>query len=63
MRVDYTINIPIDVTELHELLEGEELQKNICAQRNSWIFPTNEEQDVRIRVNIQTTGLESGGDE
>ena len=54
MRADYTINMPIDVTELHMLLEGEEF---------SWIFTTNEEQDVRIRVNIQTTGLERGGNE
>lgn len=54
MRADYTINMPIDVTELYMLLEGEEF---------SWIFTTNEEQDVRIRVNIQPTGLERGGNE
>ena len=54
MRADYTINIPIDVTELYMLLEDEEF---------SWIFTTNEEQDVRIRVNIQATGVERGGKE
>ena len=49
MRADYTIEVPIDVTELYELLEGDEF---------TWIFRTNEDTDVRIRVNIQPQGVE-----
>jgi hypothetical protein len=49
MQADYTIEVPIDVTELYELLEGDEF---------TWIFRTNEDTDVRIRVNIQPQGVE-----
>jgi len=51
---DYTIEVPIDVTELHELLEGDEF---------TWIFRTTEDTNVRIRVHIQPQGVERGGEE
>ena len=54
MQPDYTIEVPIDVTELYELLEGDEF---------TWIFRTNEDDEVRIGVNIQPQGIEKGGEE
>jgi hypothetical protein len=54
MQADYTIEVPIDVTELYELLEGDEF---------TWIFRTTEDTNVRIRVNIQPQGVERGGEE
>jgi hypothetical protein len=54
MQADYTIEVPIDVTELYELLEGDEF---------TWIFRTTEDTNVRIRVHIQPQGVERGGEE
>jgi hypothetical protein len=44
MRADYTIGVPVDPSELEGLREGETY---------SWIFVTNEDSDVRVRINIQ----------
>lgn len=44
MQADYTIAMPVDDNELKSLQEGETY---------SWIFTTNEDSNVRIRVIIQ----------
>jgi len=54
MRADYTIGVPIDISELEGLREGETY---------SWIFRTNEDEDVRVRVTIQLENTEKGGEE
>lgn len=44
MQADYTIAMPVDDNELKSLQEGEIY---------SWIFTTNEDSNVRVRVIIQ----------
>ena len=44
MQADYTIAMPVDDNELKSLQEGETY---------SWIFTTNEDSNVRVRVIIQ----------